>query len=426
MEPVNPYELIKEFSSKQLISDIGVLETGYDVTRTAHARREPLLFTLHGYEQRIYTNIYGSRRLLYMVLGASSDIEAYKRLLQALRKPGRLREEGFTEHYRAVEKKLSEMPFIKYYREDGGKYLTSSVIAACIDDVCNASFHRMMLVGDNEAAVRIVPRHLYRIHASYREKGRDTPVAVILGAHPYVELAAAMSPPYGVYELGLAAAMAGGSMPIVYTPRYNIPVPAYASMIIEGRITGKLVDEGPFVDILMIPDRVRKQPVFVADAVYYNRDMPPLYHAIVPGLMEHVLLMGFPREALVYEECSRIADVRAVRLTPGSGGWLAILVAVHEPGPGIPYNLGMAAFTAHPSAKIAVVVDDDIDLDDPAMVEWAIATRFQAGRGLAVLPRSRGSTLDPSGDDGVVDKVIVDATIPRDKPRELFRRVKPP
>src|SRR5207249_4732998 len=59
-----------------------------------------------------------------------------------------------------------------------------------------------------------------------------------------------------------------------------------------------------------------------------------------------------------------------------------------------------------------VVVDEDIDIFDDRDVEWAIATRFQADRGLVVLHDVRGSSIDPSARDGFTSKMGIDATKP--------------
>jgi UbiD family decarboxylase len=57
-------------------------------------------------------------------------------------------------------------------------------------------------------------------------------------------------------------------------------------------------------------------------------------------------------------------------------------------------------------------VDEDIDVYDDRDVEWAVATRFQADRGLVVLHGVRGSSIDPSSQDGFTSKVGIDATKP--------------
>ena len=78
------------------------------------------------------------------------------------------------------------------------------------------------------------------------------------------------------------------------------------------------------------------------------------------------------------------------------------------------FNVISAAFASHFDVKHVVVVDDDIDVHDPQQVEWAVATRFQADRDLVILPRSQGSRLDPSTDDGNGAKMGLDATKPLD------------
>jgi UbiD family decarboxylase len=82
----------------------------------------------------------------------------------------------------------------------------------------------------------------------------------------------------------------------------------------------------------------------------------------------------------------------------------------------------MAAFAGHQSLKHVTVVDDDIDIYSSEDVEYAIATRFQADRDLVMIKSVRGSTLDPSSDDGMTTKWGIDAT--KDLSREFnFERV---
>lgn len=401
----------------------------YELTRIAYSMKddEVVIADVENSVPRVYTGIYSTREKLYRVINAGSDVEAYERILDAVNNPLETRgEESFNDHYRAVEWRLDNIPFIKYYREDGGYYLTSSIVVACLEDKCNASFHRIMYRDSRSATIRIVPRHLHRIYTSYLEMDKDTPVAILLGVHPIIEVAAATSPPFGVYELWVANKLLGKKIPVARTPLYNIVVPVNASIVIEGRITREFGWEGPFVDILMIPDKKRKQPIIVVDRIYVNKSIEPMVHAIVPGLNEHVFLMGFPREAMVWESVRRVADVEKVRLTPASGGWLHAIISIRKRSGGEPKNVIMAAFTGHTSLKHVVVVDSDIDVDDLAEVEWAIATRVQGSRDIVVIKSARGSTLDPSGEDGLVDKVGVDATIPSGKPESLFKRARPP
>ncbi len=75
-----------------------------------------------------------------------------------------------------------------------------------------------------------------------------------------------------------------------------------------------------------------------------------------------------------------------------------------------------------------MVVDPDIDVSNPIEVEWAVATRFQADEDLLVVPKARGSTLDPSADQesGETTKMGIDATRPLSKRLEKFELAKIP
>jgi len=70
--------------------------------------------------------------------------------------------------------------------------------------------------------------------------------------------------------------------------------------------------------------------------------------------------------------------------------------------------------------KHVVVVDDDIDIHDINEVEWAIATRSQAGKDWTIR-KEKGSSLDASAEpDRTTNKVGIDATIPWGRPKEKF------
>ncbi|HEX5192439.1 MAG TPA: hypothetical protein VFW09_06525 [Solirubrobacteraceae bacterium] len=81
-----------------------------------------------------------------------------------------------------------------------------------------------------------------------------------------------------------------------------------------------------------------------------------------------------------------------------------------------------AAFGTHYDLKAIVVVDDDVDIDDPAQVEWALATRFQGDRDLVVVEGALGSKLNPSGDRrGLSAKVGFDATVPLNEEDRFYQ-----
>lgn len=180
------------------------------------------------------------------------------------------------------------------------------------------------------------------------------------------------------------------------------------------------------MDILGTYDEVREQPVVRITRVYVRRDSPLIAHALVAGYSEHKILMGIYREVKIWQLVNNVVpEVKAVRLTDGGCGWLHAVIAIRKQSDGDPKNAIMAAFVAHPSLKHVVVVDDDINIDDPSEVEWAIATRFRADEDLVLIKYARGSTLDPVAIDpvqGITTKVGIDATRPLNSDVSRFRK----
>ncbi|RLF22189.1 MAG: UbiD family decarboxylase [Thermoprotei archaeon] len=381
-----------------------------------------------GSELKAVGNVLASRKRLLDSLEVKTFEEAYSVITEAMEKPLKPTIAGrFEEFYKRWNRGVDDLPVFKYYEGDAGRYITSSIVIAELEGICNASVHRLLVLNKSRAAIRIVPRHLHVLYKRAQERNTHLPVAVVIGCHPSVMLAAASSPPFGVNEIWVANSIAKGRVKVAETPHYGIQVPVDAEIVLEGRIrTDELVDEGPFADITGTYDAIRKQPVLEVEAIYVNED--PLFQAVLPASVEHRLLMGFPKEAELWSSLRRVLPgLRAIRLTEGGCGWLHAVIAIDKVTEGDGKTAIMAAFGSHPSLKHVVVVDSDVNVDDPRDVEWAIATRLQADKGLVIVKSARGSSLDPSADPETLltCKVGLDATKPL-KRAERFERARIP
>jgi UbiD family decarboxylase len=165
------------------------------------------------------------------------------------------------------------------------------------------------------------------------------------------------------------------------------------------------------VEMLGTYDIKRNQPVLEIDKIYYHDES--VYHDILPGYAEHRLLMGLPVESRIRTEVKNVVPTtKDVHLTEGGCNWLDAVIQIKKTLEGQPKNAILAAFAAHPSLKIAIVVDEDIDPRNPVQVEYAISTRCQADRDLVIIPGAKGSSLDPSSDQEnlITTKLGIDAT----------------
>jgi UbiD family decarboxylase len=415
---------LRDYVEKHGYKDYGLVDRYYEPTKiltVSEKNKEISKFLIKGTIIESVGSVLTDRRHIHEILEVDNDVDAYKKVLRSLG-GSEIKSEGMPQKLKELKPNLLELPAVKFYEKDGGLYFTSSIVVACQDHVCNASVHRLMVIEKDKAVIRLVPRHLWRMYRESISKGTSLKVSIVFGVHPIFLLAAATSPSYGVFELTLPSLMLGKEVKLVESPINRNPIPWPFSVLLEAEITKESALEGPFVDVTKTYDEVRRQPVVKVKKVLVNKDEP--FHIILPGGREHMLLMGFPREAIIWDAVSKVVPkVHAVRLTPGGGGWLHAIISIEKNHDGDAKNAILAAFAAHPSLKHVVVVDPDINIDDPEDVEWAIATRFQGDRDLIIIREARGSTLDPSSKNAFTTKIGIDATAPLDN-KDRYAKVR--
>ena len=388
-----------------------------------------LLFEkVKGFDVKVVANVVGTRRRICDGLGVDQE-GLYQRLTEAWASPTKPKIVSDGPAKEVVEKvDLSKFPFLTHFERDAAPYITSAAVYAKSVDgkVDNVSVHRLQVLDSNHLAIRLVPRHLFKLWRMAKKAGKDLDVSMSVGVHPAVLLAASSPVAFGVCEFNVANALIGNGLRLVECEHVNACAPAEAELVLEGRISAsKEVIEGPFVDVTGTYDVQRNQPVVNVVGVMRRRDY--VYEGLLPSGAEHRLLMGLPHEVLIWESVAKVVPkVCAVNLSLGGSGWLHAVISVEKQVDGDGKNVLLAAFAAHPSLKHAVVVDPDIDVFDSCDVEWAIATRFQAGEDLVVVKNVRGSTLDSSADQetGLTTKMGIDATRPLTKPEEKFERAR--
>jgi UbiD family decarboxylase len=362
---------------------------------------------------RAVMNVTANRRALSLALGI--DEREIVRKLSGATYQGTVVEDG-----RLTMKKpdLAKIPVMHHFPNDAGKYITAGIVFASYGGVANASIHRMLVLDKYRVAARLVEgRHTHVMLGKALADGERLPVAVTIGTHPAVTFASCTRVPDGM-ELPYAAELLGGEI-AVKRCRNGVLVPE-AEIVLEGYIGADRTDEGPFVDITGTYDPVRREPVIEFTGMHLKPDF--IYHGLLPGGNEHKVLMGAPYEPKIYRAVAGVTQVRNVVLTRGGCGYLHAVIQIKKSTQGDAKNAMMAAFAAHTSLKHVIIVDEDINPEDPQDVEYAIATRVSGERDIMVITGVRGSSLDPCQlEDGTNVKVGVDATMVLGREDE-FRR----
>jgi UbiD family decarboxylase len=314
---------------------------------------------------------------------------------------------------------LDELPILFHCEGDGGNYISSGVfLARHPTHGQNADFHRAMQFSKTEMAIRVVKGRHFDLFLQDR---KSLDVAVCVGVPPNILAAAATSVDLGFDEMTIANALE----PFAVVPAKTVAVlvPAEAEFVLEGTVfLDRLHAEGPFVDLTETQDIIRTEPVFEVKAITHRRDA--IWHALLPGALEHKLLMGMPREPTIFRSVNRVVRCLDVHVNPGGCSWLHAIVQIEKQRPDDGKKAIEAAFTGHRSCKHVFVVDGDVDIYDPLAVEWAMATRFQGDQDLVIKPRSPGSSLDPSSEPETYNtcRVGFDLTKPLETAGKKFEK----
>jgi 2,5-furandicarboxylate decarboxylase 1 len=320
------------------------------------------------------------------------------------------------------------LPIPVHNELDSGPYVTAGLLISRNPKtgIQNVTIHRMQLSGPNRLGVLLLPRHTLRLFQMAEETGNDLPVAVVIGVDPLTLLSSQAIAPLDFDELTIAGALHGKPLDVVKCLSSDIRVPAHAEIVIEGRILARTREmEGPFGEFPQYYSEPAEQHVVEIGAVTHRKN--PIFHTILGGGIEHLLLGGIPREATIMAHLKRsFPGVRDVHLSRGGTCRYHLNVQLDKRHEGEGKNVIMGAFGAHYDIKHVVVVDTDVDIHDQAEVEWAVSTRFQADRDLVVVSEAQGSKLDPSSRNGVSAKMGFDATIPVSSPPLKYKRIKVP
>jgi UbiD family decarboxylase len=374
----------------------------------------------------LIANLYSKPSKVEMLMGVKEGslfrrvIEAKRRLVKPVEGKG-----GWIERV-SDSSRILKMPILKYYEEDAGRYVTSSVIVARDpeDGIVNMSVHRLLQIDPNRFVVRMVEgRHLHQIFVKYKAARRDLKVAVLIGTPIHIMLSASTQLPKDVSEIDYAGALNGKPLEVAYFDGSDLPVPLESEYVFEGRVRTDITAREWMTDILCLPDKPREQPVMEVEKVYCSED--PIYHAILPGGLEHKLLMGYPAEVRIRDKLAEEdVDVKDVWLSSGSGGWLHCFLSISKKNDEEPRRIIEIVMEAHPSVKGVVVVDEDIDPRSYEDIDFALATRFQERNKFYFFEKKRGSSLDPSSDQEklLTSKWGLDLTLPIGIDKKRFLR----
>lgn len=325
---------------------------------------------------------------------------------------------------------LGSIPIPTFFEGETGPYVTAGAIVARdrLTGRRNWSIARLKPLGANTAFIGIAPNHhLSLLARAAQARGEKLEIAIVIGNHPALLVAACLYLGLGEDEFEIAGALLGEPVELVKCGTVELEVPACAEIVLEATLNpDEIVDEGPVSEFHGMYEVYKQGPIVTVHRLTRRRDA--IYQVVQPGYSpEHVLLGAVAIGATLTRDMRRsVPTVEAVVVTEGGCGRLHAVVSLGPHRPGEARKAMFAAWAAVNLIKTIVVVDSDVDPGDPQQVEWAIATRMRADRDLVVVPGVRADRADPVERDGVVTKLGVDATRKEGDRRDFTLAAPPP
>ncbi len=313
---------------------------------------------------------------------------------------------------------LNELPLIRPWPKDAGGVITLGLVITKDPEtkVPNVGVYRLQLQSAKTMtvhwlSVRGGARHLQKA----AELGRKLEVAVAIGVHPLLVMAAATPIPVQLSEWLFAGLYAGEGVRLTKCKTIDLQIPSHSEVVLEGTISpGEELPDGPFGDhmgfyggkensplIRFHCMTHRKDPIFLTTfsgrppkeeamlAIALNRIYTPILRQQIPEILDFFL----PMEALSYK--------------------LAV-ISIKKAYPGQAKRAAMAFWSALPQftyTKFVIVVDSTINVRDPRQVIWAISSLVDPQRDLFLLENTPFDTLDFASENiGLGGRMAIDAT----------------
>jgi 2,5-furandicarboxylate decarboxylase 1 len=321
----------------------------------------------------------------------------------------------------------TELPI--FFEHETGPYITAGAIVAkdSLTGRANLSIARLKPLGGNRAMVGIAPNHHLAVLArAARERGQKLDIAVTVGNHPAVLLAACLYLQLGEDELEVAGGLLGEPIDAARCLTSDLIVSAQCECVLEGTLDlNEGIEEGPVSEFHGLYENYGNGVVATFSRLTRRDDA--IFQVVLPGYHpEHCLLGGVAIAAgLASAARISVASVTQVAVGFGGAGRLHAVVALKDPRPGDARKAMFAIWAAVNLIKRVIVVDDDIDPWDPEQVDWACATRMRPERDLIVIPGARTDRSEPLDEAGVITKLGIDATR-RAQDRADWRGAQPP
>jgi 4-hydroxy-3-polyprenylbenzoate decarboxylase len=306
---------------------------------------------------------------------------------------------------------LEQFAWFKNNPADAGRYVNMGAVFIQDPKIGrNVGTYRCQVKGPRKMGVNANPnQHGGRILNAMRERGdKVARVAVAVGVDPLTFCASSTKmASYLEDELEFAGGLRGRPLQVVKCEGSDIRVPAHAEIVIEGEVPlTEFEEEGPYGEMYGYLGPKKPSNFFMNITAITHRKKPWVLNSFT-GLSGD--MPKAPQVASTFFRYRRlIPSLRAIGSPANAHGVIVLAIKKTFAGEGMSAGQYVAADPA--LNKVVIVVDDDVDIFDPAAVLNALSSRWQPSASL-LMPRTQMMMPDPSrATRGLSSKMIIDAT----------------
>ncbi len=318
-------------------------------------------------------------------------------------------------------------PVAKWHELDAGRFFAGSVSILKDPETgyVNLGVFRLQVQDGSTLSIYTGPgKNSNEIMRKYWRRGENCPIAISIAPPPSVFLAGAINVPYGVSEYRVAGAINGKAIRVVPGNYTRLPVPATSEIVLEGEIPPEAVEtkiEGPFGEATgYYASGESAKPVVRLKSIMFRND--PIIHGAPPmkplrGMFHIPFSFGC---ALLWQELETCGMEGIQGIWEHSRGVTVISLKQMYAGHAKQVALIAAGSRATGTARLIIVVDEDIDPYNLPEVMWAISQRCDPDQGVEILKNCWVDCSDPivttekfSTANVTTSKVVIDACTPR-------------
>lgn len=381
------------------------------IEKLASTKKALLFYDVAGYGCKIATNLVPSHAVFRELLGTENPYNAFLAGVTRLQDKIPVDRVKLQTIDMTGKDVMGVLPLLHHYVHDSAPYITTGIVSSPDPDSgkVGRGIHRMEHRGMNRLGVSLINPPLKDIYDKYSARGERMPLAATVGVDPIFFLSMALKVPLDTDKLKVTGGLKGRGVEVMPSFDARTDVPARGEYLLEGYVEPNAGQkDGPLGEISGYYLTVKETPTFVVERISHLDD--PIYHALLPTSVEANMYLTFVSRAHVEDSMKKlypfVTDLTFVDKTFGSS-----IVATVKPVEKTKIRNLILFLLSFPMIKKAVVVDEDIDKENLADVEWAIVTRCRADEDLVIVGGLQGQPIDPQAGDGYgVAKIGINAT----------------